>query len=245
MDLTIDIGNTNITLGLFRNNKLIKRAASATKSRQYYIFLNKFFSQHKIDKVIVASVVPQATRKLELALKKLKAKPVLILGKNLIVPIKNRYQFPKQVGQDRLVNAFAAIKLYGSPAIVVDFGTAVTFDAISSKQEYLGGIILPGIETSLSALKEKTALLPKIKLSAPPKELIGKNTRNSMLSGVIFGFASLTDGLVKKIKRKLGRRTKVIGTGGNIKFISPHCQEFCAIDINLTLKGLNLILSTL
>jgi type III pantothenate kinase len=243
MNLTFDIGNTNLTLGLFKGDKLVLRDTLATKSNQYYTFLSRLFRKYAIDKVIVASVVPRATRKLESALKKLKVKPVFILGKNLVVPVKNRYQFPWQVGQDRLVNAFAAIKLYGSPAIVVDFGTAITFDAISSKQEYLGGMILPGIETSLAALYEKTALLPRIKLSSAPKGLIGKNTRDSMLSGVIFGFASLTDGIIKKFKLKLGQRTKVIGTGGNIKFISPHCPEFQAIDINLTLKGLNLILT--
>ncbi|MCX5707684.1 MAG: type III pantothenate kinase [Candidatus Omnitrophica bacterium] len=225
MNLTVDIGNTNLTLGLFKNNKLVIKAALATKNSQYYAFLKPFFRKYAIDTVIVASVVPQATRKLETALKKLKAKPVLILGKNLVVPIKNRYQFPKQVGQDRLVDAFACVKLYGSPAIVVDFGTAITFDVISRKQEYLGGMILPGIETSLSALKEKTALLPKVKLSRPPKEIIGRNTRDSILSGIIFGFAGLTDNLIKKLKLKLGKRTLVIGTGGNIKFISSQCRE--------------------
>ncbi len=242
MNLAIDIGNTNITLGLFKAGKLLKRAALATKSPDYYPFLNKLFNRHKIDKVIVASVVPKATRKIEESLKKLKSSQVLILGKNLVVPIKNRYQFPKQVGQDRLVNAFAAVKLYGFPAIVVDFGTAITFDAISRKQEYLGGLILPGMETSLAALKEKTALLPRIKLSAPPRKLIGKSTCQSMLSGVIFGFASLTDGVIRKLRQELGSNAKVIGTGGNIRFIRQHCQEFSTTDINLTLKGLNLLL---
>jgi type III pantothenate kinase len=244
MNLTIDIGNTNLTLGLFKADKLVKRDSLATKSSQYYDFFKRLFRKYTVDKVIVASVVPQATRKLEIALKKLKVKPVLILGKNLVVPVKNRYQFPQQVGQDRLVNAFACVKLYGCPGIVVDFGTAITFDVISRKKDYLGGMILPGIETSLSALKEKTALLPQVKLNQPPKELIGRNTRDSILSGVIFGFSGLTDNLIKKLKGKLGKNTLVIGTGGNIEFISSHCQEFTAVDINLTLKGLNLILSS-
>jgi len=242
MILTIDIGNTNLTLGLFKNDRLLKRAALSTQSSQYSAFLKKYFAKYPIEKVIVASVVPQAAKKLEQALKRLKVKNTLILGKNLDVPIKNRYQFPQEVGQDRLVNAFAAIKLYGYPAIVVDFGTAITFDVISKKKEYLGGLILPGLETSLKALAEKTALLPKINLSAPPKNIIGRNTRDSMLSGVIFGFASLTDGVIKKLKQKSGKNTKIIGTGGNIKFISQYSQELSAVDINLTLKGLNLIL---
>jgi type III pantothenate kinase len=244
MNLAIDIGNTNLTLGLFKNNKLLKKGALATNAKEYYSFLKLYFTRFKIEQVIVASVVPEATQKLELALKRLKTAKPLILGKNLLVPIKNRYQFPKQVGQDRLVNGFAAVKLFGSPAIVVDFGTAITFDVISRKKEYLGGLIVPGMETSLSALWEKTALLPRIKLDKAPKDLIGKNTRDSMLSGVIFGFASLTDGTIKKLKLKLGKNAKIIGTGGNIGFISRHCQEFTAIDINLTLKGLNLILSS-
>ena len=245
MLLAIDIGNSNITLGLFKDDRLLKRAAVATKDSQYFSLLKKYFTKYNIEKVIVSSVVPQATKKLNQSLRRLKVKNALILGKNLVVPIKNQYQFPEEVGQDRLVNAFAAIKLYGCPAIVVDFGTAVTFDVISRKKEYLGGMILPGLETSLSSLAKKTALLPKINLSAPPKNIIGKNTRASMLSGVIFGFASLTDGVIKKLKQKLGKGTLVIGTGGNIKFISRHCQEFLAVDINLTLKGLNLILSSL
>ncbi len=245
MILAIDIGNTTITLGLFKNDKLLKRDALVTQSSQYFSFLQRYFTKYNIRKVIVSSVVPQATKKLEQALRRLKVKNTLILGKNLVVPIKNRYQFPEEVGQDRLVNAFAAIKLYGYPAIVVDFGTAITFDVISKKKEYLGGMILPGLETSLKALAEKTALLPKIGLSAPPKNIIGKNTRDSMLSGVIFGFASLTDGVIKKLKQKLGKNIKVIGTGGNIKFILRHCQELSTVDINLTLKGLNLILSSL
>ena len=242
MNLAVDIGNTSVTIGLFKGQRLLKRDAWASKSPEYYHYLKRYFSKYAIDQVIVASVVPQATKKLEQALRRLKAENVFILGKNLTVPLKNLYQFPQQVGQDRLVNAFAAIKLYGSPAIVVDFGTAVTFDAISRKKEYLGGLILPGLETSLAALKEKTALLPAINLQAAPRHLIGRNTRNSMLSGVIFGFSSLSDSLIEKLKKKLGPKSRVIGTGGNIKFIAPHCREFSAIDINLTLQGLNLLL---
>lgn len=242
MNLTIDIGNTSITFGIFKDNNLLKRLSLPTRPYCYNIFLSKLFRHYAFEAVIVASVVPAATKTLENALKQLGGKKPLILGKNLVVPIKNRYQFPKQVGQDRLVNAFAAIKLYGAPAIVVDYGTAVTFDVISSKGEYLGGLILPGIETSLAALKEKTALLPRIKLSQPPKNIIGRNTRQSMLSGVIFGFASLTQGVIYQLKQELGKNCRVIGTGGHIQLIAPYCPVFDAKDINLTLKGLNLIL---
>jgi len=243
MILAIDIGNTSISLGLFKNSRLFKRDSLITQNKQYFLFFKKYFAKYKIEKVIISSVAPQITQKLEQIFKKLRVKNVLILGKNLIVPIKNLYHPAQKAGQDRLVNAFAAIKLYGFPAIVVDFGTAITFDAISGKKEYLGGLILPGLETSLNCLAEKTALLPKIKLSRPPKDIIGKNTPESMLSGVIYGFACLTDEVIKKLKQKLGKTTLVIGTGGNIGFISRYSQEFNARDINLTLRGLNLIVS--
>jgi type III pantothenate kinase len=196
--------------------------------------------------VIVSSVVPKATTRLELALRFLKVKNVHILGRDLAVPIKNLYQYPRQVGQDRLVNGYAAARLYGVPAIVVDFGTAITFDIISAQKEYLGGLILPGLETSLSALSEKAALLPKISLAKPPKGLIGRNTKDSMLCGIIFGFASLTDSVTQELKDELlGKNAQVIGTGGNIRFISQYCHNFDSIDQDLTLKGLNLIFQTL
>jgi type III pantothenate kinase len=123
---------------------------------------------------------------------------------------------------------------------VVDFGTAITFDVISRNKEYLGGMILPGLATSLNALAEKTALLPRIGLEKPTK-LIGRNTKQSMLSGIVFGFASLADDLTAKIKRQIGQSAKVIATGGHSALIKPYCSGFNAIDMDLTLKGLMMI----
>jgi len=240
MLLAIDIGNTTIALGLFCKNRLIRRYSFATRQRDYRPFIKKLLSRQPIEAAIISSVVPQATKQIENALGNLITAKVVILGRDITVPVKNRYLYPKQVGQDRLVNAYAALKLYGVPAIVVDFGTAITFDVISRKQEYLGGLILPGLEISLEALAEKTALLPKIKL-AKPKGLIGRNTTNSILSGIVYGFGTLTNGLIDKLKAELGKNSKVIATGGNINFIAKYCTKFDAIDINLTLKGLNLI----
>lgn len=240
MLLAIDIGNTNITLGLFRKNRLIRRYSFATQQRYYRPFIKKLLSCQPIEAAIISSVVPQATKQIEKTIKNLTPTKVIVLGRDIIVPIKNRYLYPKQVGQDRLVNAYAALKLYGVPAIVVDFGTAVTFDVISRNREYLGGLILPGLEISLDALAEKTALLPRIKL-AKPKGLIGRNTANSILNGIVYGFSVLTDGLIDKLKSELNKNYKVIATGGNINFIAKYCTKFDAIDINLTLKGLNLI----
>jgi type III pantothenate kinase len=240
MLLAIDIGNTNISLGLFIGNRLRKRLVIPTKEKKYQTCLKKIFRQKKIRDAIICSVVPDVTQILEQDLKRLLGRRPYIIGREIKVPIRNLYRKPRQVGQDRLVNAYAGIMLYGAPLIAVDFGTAITFDVVSENKEYLGGMILPGLEISLVCLSEKTALLPKIKL-AKPKEFIGRDTRKSMLSGIVYGFAALTDDLVIRIKKKIGKNAKVIGTGGNINLIGRYCKRLDRIDRNLTLKGLNLI----
>jgi len=239
MLLTVDIGNTNITFGIFREEKIIRRFDISTRgynSKRLKAQLGK----NRLESCIFCSVVPRLNKILERDLKKLSCGRIYIVGRDIKVPIKNLYCKPKQVGQDRLVNAYAVSSLYGSPAIVVDFGTAITFDIISKNKEYLGGMILPGLQISLDALSEKTALLPKIKL-ARPKEFIGKDTKNSLLSGVIYGFAALSDGLIERIKAVTGKKAKVIGTGGNIALMAKFCRRINKIDRDLTLKGLRLI----
>jgi len=237
--LCVDVGNTNVNFGVFKGKKIIKKFSISTKSLCFTQSKQKI-EKIKIDDAIISSVVPSVNKILEKSLKVLLDKQPYILGKNLTVPIKNLYHEPKQVGQDRLVNAYAGIKLFGAPLVVVDFGTAITFDIVSKNKEYLGGLILPGLNISLEALAEKTALLPKINLNSP-KELIGRNTQNSILSGIIYGFSTLTDGIIKKIKNKMNKSIRVIGTGGNIRFISRYCTQLDKIDPDLTLKGLNFI----
>lgn len=163
-----------------------------------------------------------------------------IIGKDIKGFIKNSYRKPKEVGTDRLVNAYAGIRLYGAPLIAVDFGTAVTFDVVSRNKEYLGGMIIPGLSISLDALASRTALLPRVSLKKP-SEFIGRDTKSSILSGIIYGFAALTDDLAERIRSKIGRGAKVIGTGGNVELISKYCRYIDKIDTNLTLQGLNLI----
>lgn len=240
MILTLDIGNTCITAGLFQGKRLVKRCSTATHQQGFTRFLNQF-SRKNVTSVMISGVVPQAADKLAKNISVVfpNVKPV-ILGKNATVPVKNLYKYPKQTGQDRLVNAYAAIRLYGYPAIVVDFGTAITFDVISSRKEYKGGLILPGLQTSLDALAEKTALLPKIPLTRP-SGLIGRDTKNSMMSGIVYGFAGLTDRLTTRLSAGLGKNVVIIGTGGHICLIKPYCTCFTAIDPDLTLKGLNLL----
>jgi type III pantothenate kinase len=156
------------------------------------------------------------------------------------VPVENLYRCPRQAGQDRLVNAYAAIALYGTPLVVVDFGTAITFDVISKKGKYRGGMILPGLQASLDILAQRTALLPKVNLSSPG-EFIGRDSRNGMLSGIIYGYAGLTKELIRQIRQRIGKGALAIGTGGNINLMRRYCRIFDKIDRDLTLRGLYLI----
>ncbi len=240
MLLAADIGNTNINFGVFNGKKLLKRFIIPTQEPVYAKPLAKIFKQYVIQQAIVCSVVPQSTVKLEKTFNRSLHTKAVIVGRDYIVPIKNLYRYPHQVGQDRLVNAYAGIMLYGAPLVVIDFGTAVTFDVISKRKEYIGGMILPGLSISLDALNKRTALLPRIKLQKP-REFIGKDTKNSMLSGIVYGFACLTDNLVERIKAKTGANTPVVATGGNIPLIRAFCKKIDKIDQDLTLKGLYLL----
>lgn len=237
MLLTIDIGNTNITFGVFKGDKLVRKFNIPTGG---YSFNKLRKAKVRADDIIVCSVVPKVAKMLVADLKQLSGVKPYIIGKDVKVPIKNLYRKPAEVGQDRLVNAYAAGVLYGAPLIAIDFGTAITFDVISKRKEYMGGLIIPGLRISLEALREHTALLPGIKLGKP-KELIGRDTRNSMLGGIVFGFAALCDDLSERIKNRIGRDALVIGTGGNIGLISDYCSCFDRIDRDLTLKGLSII----
>lgn len=239
MLLAIDIGNTNINFGILDGIKVVKKFSVST--RGYNIrAVNKLLAGEDIDGIILCSVVPVITKAVVRDFKKALGRRIYIVGKDIGIPIKNLYRYPKQVGQDRLVNAYAASVLYGAPLIAVDFGTAITFDVVSKGKEYLGGMILPGLSLSLGALAEHTALLPKIELSRP-KEFIGRDTKNSMLSGIIYGFAALTDELVLRIKKIIGKRSYTIATGGDAGLIGRQLRQVDRIDNDLTLKGLGFI----
>jgi len=250
MLLTIDVGNTTVNVGIFEGKRLIYTKKLLTRkpaSQEYYLAeFKKILKNKSIGGVIISSVVPDTTRALKAVFKiNFGIKPI-VLGEDLIVPIKNLYKNPKQVGQDRLVNAYAGYKKFGGGLIIVDFGTAVTFDVVSKKGEYLGGIIVPGMETSLRTLSERAALLRgrfsdrSLWSHREPSPLIGKDTASSMRSGILNGYGALCDGLVAKIKKESGKDYKVILTGGHAKIISKYC-EFSMLQPNLTLDGLALI----
>jgi len=240
MLLTIDIGNTNISGGIFVGEKLKFQFDLATKTYKKAQLTKKLRVYPEISASIICSVVPNLTRVIQRQLKLSTGRNPYIIGKDLIVPIENRYRIPKQVGQDRLVNAYAASSLYTGPLIVIDSGTAITFDVISKDRAYLGGLIFPGMNISLEALKEKTALLPQVKLQ-PPEMLIGRDTKNSILSGVVFGTAALSKELATRIKQSLGKNARIIGTGGNISLIKRYAGMKIEIIRNLTLIGIKLI----
>lgn len=240
MLLAIDIGNSNTSCGIFKGAKLIKRfdipSAPGFRGR----VIKKLGKHPKISACLICSVVPEQTLTVRRAIYSLTSKVPHVIGKDPEVPIVNLYRKPEQVGQDRLVNAYAASVFYGKPLVIIDSGTAITLDAVSGKGQYLGGMIAPGMEVSLKSLKENTALLPLVKPSRP-KGSIGSDTKNSILSGVILGTADLCRGLTGRLKQRLGKNVRVIGTGGNIGLVCEYSGLNMKIDKDLTLKGINLI----
>lgn len=245
MILAIDIGNTNIAFGLFKGSRIIRKGRMPTSAmHKYGSFAHKLKSAGGayIKAIIICSVVPKAERALAKVLERSFNAPVSVLGEDTKVPIKNLYKNPRQVGQDRLVAAYAAYTLYGGnrPIIIVDFGTAVTFDIVSKKGAYLGGLIFPGMEMSLKALSEKAALLPEVSLRRP-SFIIGKTTRDSMASGAFYGYAAMCDGLVRKFEKQFKQKFLVLATGGNASLISPLSSSIAKVDDDLVLKGINLV----
>lgn len=197
-------------------------------------------------KVIICSVVPKATAIVARCVKRVFKIAPKIVGKDIIVPIKNKYDEPEQVGQDRLVCAYAAAQLYGAPAVVVDLGTAITFDVVKKEKgawhhEYLGGMIVPGIRLSAEALYEKTALLPKIDIHKP-KRLIGKTTEESMLSGIFYGYGEMIKGLIDLLSKQLKEKPHVIVTGGYSDLMKHYVADNqCVLDKDLIFKGIALL----
>lgn len=243
MILTCDIGNTNISVGLFKGNRLILKAALPTKDfRLLGKFLKNRLKERRIpflpvEAGVICSVVPRINAQVSRILRSVFNTDAYIVGRHLKVPIKNRYLKPGQVGQDRLVCAYIAMRLYSSPVIAIDLGTALTLDVVSKDGAYMGGIILPGLRLSLRALAQHTALLPQVALSRT-KSLIGKDTRQSMLSGVAFGFGSMIDGLIERLKKEMGNSPKVVMTGGDSLLLKPYCGKVDYFQPDLILKGM-------
>lgn len=248
MLLAVDIGNTNIVFGLFKGDKLIRTWRSETNHKrslnEYSREINEVFTSagirpEEIKGVIVSSVVPGMDGLIrELSTDLFGSEPKFISAdsfKDLKVLVNK-----EEVGADRLVNAWAAYKIYGGPVIVVDFGTATTFCAVSAKGEYLGGAIAPGVGMARDALHEKTARLPRIDIEFP-KKAIGRSTLEAMRSGLFFGYVEMAKGMVARLKKETGGRPKVVATGGFAGTIQKNLKVFDEVDQDLTLKGLRLL----
>jgi type III pantothenate kinase len=252
MILAIDVGNTNLVFALVDGAEIRARWRIATDPRrtadQYSVWLHQLldlegFSRDEVDGVIIGTVVPRALHNLEVLSEKYFSKTPLIAGQGAAQwPLQLDVDEPQNVGADRALNAIAAHAKYTGDLLVVDFGTATTFDVVSSSGAYTGGIIAPGINLSLDALVNATAKLPRIAIEAPEDpSVIGRTTQSQMLIGIYWGYVAMLEGLIKRIKGEVGRAVTVISTGGLATLFDRHTAVFDAIEPDLTIQGLSLL----
>jgi type III pantothenate kinase len=249
MILVFDVGNTNIVLGVYDGDKLIVNWRISTdrqkSSDEYGMLIHNLFAYDKVDSkaieaVVISSVVPPLMPPLSRMSRKYFGLEPLVVGPGVKTGICIKYENPREVGADRIVNAVAALHKFGGPLIIVDFGTATTFCAISSNGDYLGGAIAPGIGISTEALFQRAAKLPRIELMKP-KNVIARNTVTSMQSGIIYGFVGQVDGIVRRMREEMGGSAFVVGTGGLANLIAQESTTIERVEPFLTLEGLRLI----
>lgn len=249
MLLALDAGNTNVTIGVYQEAVLLHRWRLRTVREQtadeWGILLRNLFALERldlaaVDGVIISSVVPPLNPSLALMAERYFHRAALFVTPETRTGLRIRYDQPSEVGADRIVNSVAAFHRYGGPCVVVDLGTAITFDAVSAEAEYLGGIICPGIGISIAGLFQNTARLPLVNFEDPGK-LIGTNTVGSMQSGLYYGVISMIDGILKRLLTELGVRVQTVATGGQAVLIEKGSQYIKHVDEDLTLDGLRLI----
>ncbi len=245
MLLTADIGNTNITLGLYDNDIYINEFRLASdkdlSGEEYEILLKSLFKDYVIDGCVIASVVEELNIKFKRAVDNVFGIKSVFVSYDINLGITVSTDNPREVGADRIANAVAAAKLYRGAVIVIDFGTATSFDIINSNKEFLGGVIAPGINTQMKCLKSSTSKLPKIDVSISQKA-IGHNTTDAILSGVIRGTACMVDGLVAQCEAELGEKATIVATGGYCGLIANYLKRpFDYVNPTLTLEGLRFI----
>ena len=249
MLLAIDVGNTNIVYGVFDGAKLVQQfRVESSKNRtadEYAVALRQLLAMRGVEPedvtaAIVASVVPSLTDPMLDLVCRGFGKEALVVGPGIRTGMAILYENPREVGADRIVNAVAAYERYKGGVIVVDFGTATTFDCVSPKGEYLGGVICPGINISADALFQRAAKLPRVEIARPPR-VVGKNTLHSMQSGIVYGYVSLVDGLVDRIQEELDFPCATCATGGLARVIAPLTKNVKDIDDDLTLVGLRIL----
>ncbi len=249
MLLVIDVGNSNIVIGVYNNDLLTRHwRISTDKSRtsdEYGILLHNLFSMYsmsfeQIEAIIISSVVPPLTGVLESLCNDFFSLSPLVVGSGTKTGMQILYDNPLEVGADRIVNAVAGYEKHRCPLIIVDFGTATTFDYVNIKGEYCGGAIAPGLAISLEALFQRASKLPRVDICRPPNA-IAKNTVNSMQSGIFYGYVGLVDGIVERIRQESTEQLKVIATGGLAALIAPESKTIDEVDKFLTLEGLRIL----
>jgi type III pantothenate kinase len=242
--LAVDVGNTQTVLGLYAGGELTDHWRLATErsttADELGVVLGGLLDLDAVDGICLASTVPVLLREWELLADKWAQAPLLAVGPGVKTGIPIRYDDPREVGPDRIVNAVAAKERYGAPVIVVDFGTSTNFDVVSQEGEYVGGVIAPGIEVSMEALFARAARLVKVDYVAPPA-VIGKTTVGGLQSGLVYGFAGQVDGIVGRIREELGAEARAVATGGLADLVAPHTRTIETVDPFLTLDGLRLV----
>lgn len=249
MLLTVDVGNTQTHFGAFEGEQLLEHWRFATVRQSTADEIGAALSNllqlrgyrfENVEASIVSSTVPQLEPEWTAVASRYLGHRMIAVGPGTKTGMAIRYDNPREIGADRLVNAVALRERFGGQAVCVDFGTATTFDVVSHDGEYLGGSLMTGIEISLEALSERGARLPKIDL-APPRSAIGKNTIDAIRSGVVYGYAGAIDAILRRIYDELGERTDVVATGGLARLVVPYSEEIEQVDDMLTLTGLRLL----
>lgn len=249
MLLVIDAGNTNIVLGIFKDQELVDHWRVSTDrlrtTDEYGVLIRHLFylngvNSEEIDAIIISSVVPPVMPTLERMCQRYFGLTPLVIGPGVKTGMDIKYDNPREVGADRIVNAVAAYEKFGGPVIIIDFGTATTFCAVDKKGTYLGGAICPGIGISTDALVQRTAKLPRIEVVQAEK-VICRNTVESMQAGVFYGFVGQVDGIVTRMRRELGCKARVVATGGLAVIVAPATDAIDVVEPMLTLEGLKII----
>lgn len=249
MLLVIDVGNSNIVVGVYDGTRLIRSwRLSTDKSRtsdEYAVLLHSLFEQaglsfSSVKGSIISSVVPPLTGVMEAISRDFFNLPPCVVGPEIKTGMPIHYDNPREVGADRIVNAVAGFEKHKCPLVIVDFGTATTFDYVNGKGEYCGGAIAPGLGISVEALFQRASKLPRIDIAKPP-QAIARNTVNSMQAGIFFGYIGLVDGIVDHIRSESHEEFRVIATGGLANLIAPESKTIDEVDDNLTLEGLRIL----
>ena len=244
MLLAVDVGNTQTVFGLYDGPELGERWRIATEAErtgdELGALLGDFLDFGRLDGISLSSTVPRLIREYEHLAERWAKVPLLVIGPGVKTGIRIQYDAPHEIGPDRIVNAVAAKEKYGTPAIVVDFGTSTNFDVVSPEGEYVGGVLAPGVEISMDALFARAARLVKVDFVEPPTP-IGKSTATALQSGLVYGFAGQVDGIVDAIRGEHGVDAQAIGTGGLVDLIAPHSRTISKVDPFLTLDGLRIV----